>query len=940
MQRFVSRGFSLLSSPRATPRGRARPVLAFVALALALASVAPARAQVTGQIAGNVFDQNGMPLKGVKVSAKSETDITPKNVYTNDEGFFRIIGLMPGKFDLTASSPGLQTFVQKNIQVGITGAVELTIIMEVKTAEVDYVIEQKTPLVQVTSAKVTEKFDGEFLDNLPLADRTSIQSVLANQVAGAVGSQNAPQVRGGNSTQNSYQLEGFQVNDVGGNRGQIIPFKTVAALEMSTGGYGAENAQASGAVVNAVTKSGSNRYEFEIAGDHMNTLMRLFLDDLDPRAFGMEGRVSMDLSGPIIKDRLWFFTTYEYRNNIFNRERDPLGLRATPPRQSDNSVRSAGKFTLQLTARNKLQLVYNVNRDWQKNTTADINFDRDAQTRNRNFDLFSGLIWDAILTDSLMFRSQFGLSRFTNDFGPQMCETDPKNCDHIPGLRDINPVYNWQNFTFHRLQNSGTVEFKNTLNYFADSKALGNHDIKLTGRFYGAQMENKESTPGDVIYVFDNGVANSKRELFVNDPTQEPGRLGWAISNSSSRMLHFSLQDQFKPPGYRYLTLTPGVGYFITDSSDGAGNQILKFNTATPHIQAAWDATHDGRTVIRGGFNQYVDAGNLNVANFVGANRTVRICDYDPVRRTFTQNCRYEGGRSRNVVGQPCGPDGLDANGNSCSRPLDIPRTWEYMLGFEREIVQGIAVRTDFQYRSYEYQYETREVNRIWNQAGTDLDPTGGFRNGRPYMVMSMETPEEVRRRYIGVNPGIVKREGKFKLNFSYQWARLEGNVVNGFNNPFLNNPVQDLLQYGFLPGDSRHTIRSQFTYQFNAWFSSGFIYNYTSGTPVQLVYWNQVNNGFTDFRARRGYHPGLNINDAIDDREYRLPDIQEMGIQLRANLRPVTRFDAEFYADILNLLALRTTTGIRTQSTDPGVGLFASRMQPMRLRLGFRFKY
>ncbi|MDZ4694677.1 MAG: carboxypeptidase regulatory-like domain-containing protein [Deltaproteobacteria bacterium] len=903
-------------------------------------SPAMAFAQATGQIAGNVFDQNGMPLKGVKVMAKSETDIAPKTVYSNDEGYFRIIGLMPGKFDVTAASPGLQTYIQKNVAIGVSSVAELTIVMEVKTDVEEFTIISKAPVVNTKSAATTEKFDDEFLNSLPLEDRTAIQGVLANQVAGAVGNSSSPQFRGGTSTQNSYQLEGFQINDVGGGRGQVVTFRTIAALEISTGGYGAENANAAGAVMNAVTRSGSNRYEAEISGWHENTRLRFFQDDLDPRTFGMNNQLSLDVSGPIIKDRLWFYTTFEGRNDIANRARDPLGLRATPPRGSENALRGGGKLTYQITPRNKLQAVYSFNRTAGKNQNGSLNADRDAQTKNEVFDYFVGLIWESVLTDSLIFRSQIGRNSFSSEFGPEICRTDPENCDHISSLRQLNPVYEYQNSSYHNQNFSQTLEFKNTLQFFSDSKTFGNHDLKLTARFYGAQLENRETTPGDSIYVFDGTSAFTKRQVFVNDPTIEDGRFGWAISNSSSRTIHLSLSDQFRLPGYRYLTISPGVAGFNTIASDGAGNDVLKFNTATPHIQAAWDITHDGRTVVRGGFNQYVDVGNLNVSNFAGASRTVKVCEYDSANKTYSRNCAYTGGRSRNTVGLPCGPQGIDANGNDCSTKLGTPRTWEYMLGAEREIVQGISLGSDFQYRKYNNPYEDLETNYIWDKSGQGLDPTGQFRNGRNFRIFDLETPDSAKRRYMGIVTSVKKREGALRVNFSYQWSRLTGNVVDGFRNPYLDNPVQDLLQDGSLPGDSRHVIRTQMTYMVNAWLSAGYTFRFDSGTPVQLIYYNRVTNLWGDFRARRGFHPGRNINDPFDDFEYRLPDQMVMGAQIRANLKPITRFNAEFFVDILNMLALRTTVSVSNQATAPDVGIQNGRLPPLYMRAGFRFKY
>jgi len=909
-------------------------------LAVVCSFMGTALAQSTGRITGTVFDSNGIPLKGVKVVAKSPSDIAPKTVFTDGDGFFRVIGLMPGVFTVTASAKGLKTYVQKNIKLTLSQPYDLSIIMEVESEVEDFTIVAEAPTVNTTNATQTSKFDEQFLDALPLSDRTSVQGVMSEQVAGAVGDGNSPQFRGGTSTQNVFQLDGFQVNSTGGGAGQTLTFQTVASIEMKTGGYGAEDANASGAVLNAVTKSGSNKFEVDFNGFHENTRLQLFRDNLDSDEFGGHTFLNLNVAGPIIKDKLWFFVTVEGRNQITTRQADRLNLRPTPPRRSDNSVRSTGKLTWQLTPRNKLQGLWTISRLAIKNQSGNINVDRDAQQRLDTLDWFAGLIWESLLTDSLIFRSQLGVQSFTNESAPQLCDSDPELCDHLPQIRQINPVRFLQNRDFHGFQTSETLEFKNKLEYFLDSKTFGNHSITLTGRFYGAQRENKESTPGDSIFIFDGQTPLTRRQAFANDPLVEEGRFGWAITNASSWLVQGSLQDQFKLPNYRHLTITPGIGFFKSVSRDAFDRTVADFTTFTPHIAAAWDITKDGRTVIRGSFNQYVDAGNLDIATFVSQARAIRVCDWNPVTQTFSGGCRIEGGTSGRTIGRSCGPDGVDANGNSCEESLKVPRTWEYTFGFEREVVQGIAIGADVQFRRYTNPYEDRETNRLWNPAGTALDPTGGFRNGRPVAVFNLETAEEAERKYTGVLASIKKREGKLKMNFTYQWARLEGNVVDGARNDFLNNPAQDVFQYGFLPGDSRHSIRAQAVYQWAPWISTGATYSYTSGTPVQLRYFNNVTAAYTDFRARRGFDPGVDINDIGDDSEYRLPDQQLFNLQVRFNLKPLTKINAELWADFLNLLALRTTTAVETQADSPGVRVGTARLEPLRMRLNFRVKF
>ena len=96
-------------------------------LGVALSAV-PANAQgVVGAIVGYVYDANGMPIKGVAIEIESPTQIGgTKKTYSNGNGEFRLPGLNPGVFKLTAKSQGLNTFVQKGISVGTGSPVELT----------------------------------------------------------------------------------------------------------------------------------------------------------------------------------------------------------------------------------------------------------------------------------------------------------------------------------------------------------------------------------------------------------------------------------------------------------------------------------------------------------------------------------------------------------------------------------------------------------------------------------------------------------------------------------------------------------------------------------------------------------------------------------------------------------------------------------------------
>jgi hypothetical protein len=133
--------------------------------------------------------------------------------------------------------------------------------------------------------------------------------------------------------------------------------------------------------------------------------------------------------------------------------------------------------------------------------------------------------------------------------------------------------------------------------------------------------------------------------------------------------------------------------------------------------------------------------------------------------------------------------------------------------------------------------------------------------------------------------------------------------------------------------------VRTSAVYQVNSWFQAGVNYNFYSGSPYSQKFFNTETGRPDDLRARTGLSPGANLNDPSDDRVQQLPDLQQLNVQLRANLRSLVGLDLETYVDLLNLLGARTTTAVVTDA-GPNFGATASRMDPFRLRLGLRFRY
>src|SRR5213075_3212059 len=146
-------------------------------LSSVLAGPALAQQGDSGAIVGYVVDQTGVPLKGVKVTAHSPTQIGgTKTAYSNDEGYFRIPQLSPGEFEIRAAAPKMTTYVAKGQKVGLSSALEVNIIMDVATAVEEVKVVEKTKLVSTTTSNVKEVYDIDFVDSMPHDNRDVIFS--------------------------------------------------------------------------------------------------------------------------------------------------------------------------------------------------------------------------------------------------------------------------------------------------------------------------------------------------------------------------------------------------------------------------------------------------------------------------------------------------------------------------------------------------------------------------------------------------------------------------------------------------------------------------------------------------------------------------------------------------------------------------------------------
>jgi hypothetical protein len=879
----------------------------------------------SGSIVGCVMDQGGSPLRGIKVTASSATQIGgKKTAYSNGEGCFRFPMLDPGVFEVRSDAPKLRTVIQQNVRVGINAPTEVNLIMEVASDKVEEVkVVEKAPLVNTKSAGVKEVFDLDFVDSLPHENRDVIFQQVTNYSAGSINGR----IRGGAVNQSIYTMDGFTM---------FRAFPTVkaqAAYEIQTAGYGADNVMASGGVVNLVSRSGSNKFELELGATVDHDMLTFFRDGGDTRNPSNFYIFNPTIAGPIIKDRLWYSVNVEFLTRRTGRDPDPERILPDPAPELRNWYKGTIKVTWQMTGRNKLSSVTTFDEFWRHNTK-ELGFDKDTQETSRQHKTFTGLVWESVLTDSIVFRSQAGVSVVNSHNSPDSCSRNP-DCDFVAATRQNLPKqYHYGNAIGHTASQAYMAQLVNRLEFFV-SGVMGEHDIQLKDNLMLQNDDNYRSVPGDALFELNGLQKAAKTTYYSNDPRFEDPRYGWFITNTNSLRHAVTLSDSWRPT--KFLTLTPGVAFTTAKASNSAGDDVFSGSALTPSFAVAYDATHDGRTVLRGSVSEYLDVDVSPLAGHTLGSQVNQRCNWNEATQAYDTGCVYSGGASASTIGRPCGPSGIDIDGTDCTTKLQIPRTWEYTAGAEREVVQGLALGASFVYRKYYNQFEVVETNRIWNGAGTDIL---GYRDGRARTTSDLETPDGAGRRYIGLTASLAKREGRVKLQADYTWSRLDGTVLDGTGGRYGDIAPRDAFLYGSLPDDHRHEIKMNMSYRATPWLAMGARYSYYSGTPYNRYCRNDVTGSFENFcGARIGINPNNNFNDPGDDRVLRLPDQHSLSAQLAFNLQPLLGIRLETFVDVLNVLGLRTVTAV-TEQEGTSWGAASARMAPLRIRLGARYRY
>ncbi|HWB29674.1 MAG TPA: carboxypeptidase regulatory-like domain-containing protein [Vicinamibacterales bacterium] len=804
----------------------------------------------TGTIGGRVTDSQGRVIPGVVVTISSPSLQGEQTVTTTENGDYLFKLLPPGTYALSFE----KTSFTAATEARVVGAGEpVTVDVTLQPAAV-----REAVTVTASGGDFVNTIEGatnlkqSFVSTLPvLRNLTSIVN-LAPAVH-ATGPNGNFSISGGMSFENSYMVNGVQVQD--NLRGEPLDLYIEDAIQETTvltSGISAEYGRFTGGIVNVLTKSGGNRFSGSFRESFANDNWRTVSPFDEPKVDKTVPTTEFTLGGPIVKDRLWFFGAGRFFDSETARQ---TGYTDTPYVFEENQKRFEGKLTHSPHAGQRVELSYVGISDKFRNaawpSSADV-MDLASLTNPSEPQSLFGLHYTGTFGGKLFVEGQFSARKFTFEHSGGL------NTDLIAGtpLSDnLTGAWWWApNFCGvcpdERRDNTDLV-LKGS--YFLSS-ASGSHDLSFGYDGFNDKTfaDNHQSASDWHVWTTTSFIQDGTVYPVI-DPGGSTYIINWPVQPAShgTNFRTHSLFVNDKWAYGRHWSFNLGLRYDKNSGRDQSGTLVVKDSLLSPRLGASWDPKGDGSTTIRASYGRYVAAVNNGIAGSTAAAGTPGIVAYfydgDPINDGGPLVTSDEALRQvfdwYNAV-QP-DPFQIDVPGVSSKIADDLrsPHADEVVVGLSQQIGRRTSVRVDF-------------VNRVFGDFYADRVDTGTglvFDDfGTPYDLKIIENTNDVSRRYRALTAAATYGPVRgVSVGGNYTLSRLWGNddgeslSTGPLANDILSYPEYFQRAWAFPDGnlgaDQRHRARLWATWDL-PWarsagaMSIGVLQQIESGTPYGAI--------------------------------------------------------------------------------------------------------
>jgi outer membrane receptor for ferrienterochelin and colicin len=811
-----------------------------------LAAGAGAQTTPTGTLTGQASDAQGGVLAGVNVTASSPALQGTRSAVTSANGDYIIPFLPAGEYQVAFELSGFQPLTRKvRVQVAETLRLDAHLAVAGVTEVVTVSAEAPTDFTQSPTAASSYKAD--MIDKLPVG-RDIRGAVLLAPGTSSNGPGGNVTFSGAMSYEGLFLVNGVVSNETLRNQSTLLFIEdAVEETKTSTTAISAEYGRFSGGVANMITKSGGN----EFSGSFRTTFINDDWRSLTPYEAGLAEDPRIDkivptyeatLGGPIFKDKLWFFGAGRFQKNEDSATTFFTNI-AYPNTVDDR--RYEGKLTYAINQKHTLKGAYtNRNRKETNNTFGDV-MDRDSFYDNEEPTSLLSANYTGILSSNFFVEAQYSRrtlsfigsgSRYTDIQRGTMIQdrsrgsvrwNSPTFCA-VCGLSEEDIAAGKLNEEHRDNQN---VILKGS--YFLSTDNSGSHSIVAGVDAFEDTRQNDNYQSGSGFRLLANNTIIRGDNLY---PVVIPGTSNtqtsaayilWNPLPESSKGSSLRTYSAFLNDAWRLndrWSFNVGARFDKVDESDQAGTTVANGSEFSPRVSASFDPRGDGPWTVNAGVARYVMPLTQGIADLgSGAGRTSSfryvyrgpaintdlntpnpVSAHDALRTVFDW-FYANGGTDRPLRDNPT----YAGINRKVGAGIDVPSTWEYLLGFGGRLGTRGSFRIDGVYRDYDNFY-TDEIR----PGVTVADPTG-----RRFDLATVVSTNGLDRKYKALMGQVQYRFFEaLTLGGNYTLSQSYGNVNNETE---ASGPVQDdYLSYveykdyswnspiGDLSIDQRHKLR------------------------------------------------------------------------------------------------------------------------------------
>jgi hypothetical protein len=677
---------------------RKRVLTLFLAAIVLAAGPLWADVKTRGQIEGTVQTEDGATLPNAAVTLSGQGLIQEAVSYTTGpSGVFRFLNLNPGRYKLLVVAQGLESKEYGvDVLVGKTATVDVTLKVAGVTEAI--AVQVQAPLFDKTTPSYGTNLPLQQLEKLPTTrnfiDIVDATAGMDNRMAfGAGGNVDGYDTFGFGAATNSYLFNGVSVSNLEFGNSWVNPnVDSIQEVQIVGPGGSAEYSNYSGAVVNVITKAGTNQYKgtlgvyftnHSLTGDNSEGIK-----DLDQGKIKRNAEYSATLGGPIVRDKLTFFAS----GGLHDSATAPPGTEFY-----DSLNRKQYQLRLDFLANQSHTFSGSINYEpildedlgLQAETGPETGFYREQHTTT------SYLSWVGQWGDNTLSEVRYAKVTGFNDRIPNSGLGTPSVYDGSNGVR-------YNSVGFQRQQPNGRYEGRAAVTHFADAFLGGSHEFKGGVEYEKAWQRTNFITSGNAfLYLFPVGAM-----------TYVQGIVGYNTHvGAGLKRTGVYVQDRAR---FGRTTVSLGVRYDKPSTYDlNTDKTMLEFTQVAPRLGLVHDFAGNGRTIGRISLGRYFDkVPTYGPGTYAGTG-------FDPITYygVFTDQ-HFDPHDWQAIKDFIIKPENITSVFDTQAIPVEKgtngPHTDIANVGFDQELCRGWALSANYIYRkTTDYIVLTQYANQV-----------------------------------------------------------------------------------------------------------------------------------------------------------------------------------------------------------------------------------